>query len=89
MEGLGLLELTVGDREAAITSFEQARQYYGKTEDAMRATLHEAFQLRSAHREPEALALLAKMIGIMPSAPSADLLRSIESQIRSSVAKAK
>jgi uncharacterized protein (TIGR03790 family) len=89
MEGLGLLELTANDRDASIVCFEEARQYYGKSEDAMRATIHEVFQLRAAHRDNEALALAGKMISMQPSTPGADLLRFMESQIRSSLAKAK
>jgi hypothetical protein len=91
MEGLGLLELTVNDREAAIRSFEESREYYGRSEDALRATIHEVFQLRAAHRDPEALAIIGKALALAPapSAPGGDLLRSMESQIRSSIAKAK
>ena len=89
MEGLGLLELTVNDRDAAIQCFEESRLYYGKTEDALRSTIHEVFQLRAARRDPDALALIGKMLAVLPSAPGADLLRSMESQIRSSLAKAK
>ena len=89
MEGLGLLELTVNDREAAIAAFEDARKFYGKSEDAMRATIHEAIQLRAVQRDPEALALVGKMIAAGPSIQGADLLRSIEGQIRASLAKVK
>jgi uncharacterized protein (TIGR03790 family) len=89
MEGLGLLELTVNDRDAAIQCFEESRQYYGKTEDALRATIHEVFQLRAAHRDADAVAIIGKMLALAPSAPGADLLRSMESQIRSSLAKAR
>lgn len=89
MEGLGLLELTVNDRDAAIKCFEDSREYYGKTEDALRATIHEVFQLRAAHRDPEALAVIGKALSLLPSAPGADLLRSMEGQIRSSLAKAR
>ena len=89
MEGLGLLELTVNDREAAIRCFEESREYYGKTEDALRATIHEVFQLRAVRRDPEALVVIGKALALTPSAPGAELLRSLEAQIRSSLAKAR
>jgi uncharacterized protein (TIGR03790 family) len=89
MEGLGLLELTVNDRDGAIRSFEEARDYYGKTEDALRATIHEVFQLRAAHRDLDALGVIGRALAISPTLPGADLLRSMEGQIRSSLAKAR
>jgi len=89
MEGLGLLELTVNDRDAAIRSFEEAREYYGKTEDALRATIHEVFQLRAAHRDLDALGVIGRALSVSSTAPGADLLRSMEGQIRSSLAKAR
>jgi len=87
MEGLGLLQLTVNDREAALASFAEARQYYGKTDDAMRTAIHEVFQLRAAHRENDALALIDKMIGLVPGSPSVDLLRAMGNDIKASLAK--
>jgi len=89
MEGLGLLELTVNDRDAAIRSFEEAREYYGKTEDALRATIHEVFQLRAAHRDLDALGVIGRALSVSSTVPGADLLRSMEGQIRSSLAKAR
>ena len=77
MEGLGLLQLTVNDRDAALASFAVARDYYGKTEDAMRVAIHEVIQLKSAGREADARTLAQKMIVAMPHSPAVDLLRSM------------
>jgi uncharacterized protein (TIGR03790 family) len=89
MEGLGLLELTANDRDSAIRCFDEAREYYGKGEDGLRTTIHEVFQLRAAHRDNEALAIIGKELGPVSSTPGADLLRSMEAQIRASLAKAR
>ena len=82
MEGLGLLQVSVNDREAALASFAQAREYYGKGDDAMRVAIHEIFQLEEANRIAEAKALAAKMIAASPHSPAVDLIRVItESRI--------
>lgn len=77
VEGLGLLQLSVNDREAALASFAQARELYGKSEDAMRAAVHEILQLRAAGREADARALARKMIALVPRSPSVDFLRAL------------
>ncbi len=77
MEGLGLLQLSVNDRDAALASFAIAREYYGKSEDAMRVAVHEIIQLKAAGREAEATALAQKMIIAQPHSPAVDLLRSM------------
>jgi uncharacterized protein (TIGR03790 family) len=75
MEGLGLLQLTVNDRDAALASFAQAREYYGKGDDAMRVAIHEIIQLQASNRAAEAKALADKMIAGLPHSPAVDLLR--------------
>ena len=77
MEGLGLLQLSVNDRDAALASFQQAREYYGKTEDAMRVAGHEIIQLRAAGRGADAVALARKMIAAQPKSASGELLLAI------------
>jgi uncharacterized protein (TIGR03790 family) len=77
MEGLGLLQLSVNDREGALASFPQARSYYGKTDDALRVAIHEMLQLRAAGREAEVKSLAEKMIAAVPNSPAVDLLRAI------------
>jgi hypothetical protein len=67
----------VNDRDAALASFVVARDYYGKTEDAMRVAIHEVIQMKSAGREADARALAQKMIVAMPHSPAVDLLRSM------------
>lgn len=75
MEGLGLLQLTVNDRDAALASFATAREYYGKTEDAIRVAIHEIIQLKAAGREAAAKALAEKVTAAVPKSPCVDVLR--------------
>lgn len=77
MEGLGLLQLSVNDREGALASFPQARSYYGKSDDALRVAIHEMIQLRAAGREAEVKSLADKMIAAVPNSPAVDLLRAL------------
>jgi uncharacterized protein (TIGR03790 family) len=77
MEGLAFLQLSVNDRDAAMVSFEQAREYYGKGDDAMRVALYEIMKLQEVNRDAEARALAQKMIAANPHATSVDLLRAL------------
>lgn len=77
MEGLAFLQLSVNDREAAMASFEQARQYYGKGDDSMRVALYEIMKLQEANRDADAKALAEKMIAANPHADSVDLIRAL------------
>jgi hypothetical protein len=77
MEGLGLLQVSVNDRDAALASFATAREYYGKTDDAMRVAIHEIIQLKGANRDADAKALADKMIAAVPHSPAVDLLRDL------------
>lgn len=77
MEGLGLLQVSVNDRDAALASFALAREYYGKGDDAMRVAIHEIIQLKGANRDAEAKALAEKMIAASPHSPAVDLLRDL------------
>jgi hypothetical protein len=77
MEGLGLLQLSVNDRDAALASFAQAREYYGKGDDAMRVAIHEIIQLEGSNRDADAKNLAQKMIASSPHSPAVDLLRSL------------
>ncbi len=77
-EGLGLLELTRDDSPAAIAAFQQARQFYKNPEDVARVAIHEIIQLRTAKREPEAVALTREIIAANPQAPSVPMLRTFD-----------
>jgi hypothetical protein len=80
MEGLGLLQVSVNDRDGALASFAQAREYYGKGDDAMRVAIHEILQLQAAKRDAEARTLSQKMIAASPHSPAVDLLRALTEQ---------
>jgi hypothetical protein len=77
MEGLAFLQLSVNDRDAAMASFAQAREYYGKGDDAMRVALYEIMKLQEANRDADAKALAQKMIAANPHALAVDLLRAL------------
>jgi hypothetical protein len=77
MEGLGLLQISVNDRDAALASFSEARELYGRSEDAMRVAIHEIIQLRAGGRASDARALALKMIALAPNSPSVPLLRGL------------
>ncbi len=77
MEGLGLLQVSVNDRDGALASFAQAREYYGKGDDAMRVAVHEVLQMQMAGRDGDARTLARKMIAANPHSPAVDLLRAL------------
>lgn len=77
MEGLGLLQVSVNDRDAALASFALAREYYGKGDDAMRVAIHEIIQLEGSNRDADARSLAQKMIAASPRSPAVDLLRAL------------
>jgi uncharacterized protein (TIGR03790 family) len=79
-EGLGLLELTVDDRAAALDAFQQARKFYKQPDDVIRVAIHEVIQLRQAKRETEAQELTRKMTAAFPEAPSLRVLRMLQPQ---------
>jgi uncharacterized protein (TIGR03790 family) len=84
MEGLGLLQVSINDHTGALASFAQAREYYGKGDDAMRVAVHEINQLQFLGREDEAKVLARKMIAANSHSPAVDLLRAMtESRIQS------
>jgi len=80
-EGLGLLQLTVEQPDAAIVSFELARSLYTHPDDIIRAAIHEIFQLRARNRKDDALALIRGELKKHAKAPSAELLRSLEMEM--------
>jgi hypothetical protein len=71
------LQVSVNDRDAALASFAQAREYYGKGDDSMRVAIHEIIQLQGANKSAEARALAQKMIAASPHSPAVDLLRAL------------
>lgn len=77
LEGLGLLQLSANDREAALKTFPDARELYGPGDDALRVATHEIIQLRAAGRDAEAQALARKMAAASPDAPAAEMLRAL------------
>jgi uncharacterized protein (TIGR03790 family) len=76
-EGMGLLQWSIPDNDAALASFRQAQACYGVTEDGLRAVLHQAEILRTEKRVDQARALAAKALPGYAGYHGEGLLRSI------------
>lgn len=81
MEGLGLLQLSANDSENALNSFDQAISLYRNPSDAVRATIHEVFQLKAMNRTADAIALARKQIAKHLKTPGVEVLRFIEADM--------
>lgn len=81
LEGLGLLQITADRNAEALATFEEAAQMYKEPADILRATIHEAFLLRSMKRVAEARTLALKRIAEHPRAAGAEVLKQLESDL--------
>lgn len=81
MEGLGLLQLSANDSANAVNSFDQAISLYRNPSDAIRATIHEVFQLKAMNRTDDALALTRKQMSKNMKTPGVEILRMIEADM--------
>jgi uncharacterized protein (TIGR03790 family) len=81
MEGLGLLQLSANDAANAVNSFDQAISLYRNPSDAVRATIHEVFQLKAMNRTADALSLARKQIAKHLKTPGVEVLRLIEADM--------
>jgi hypothetical protein len=81
MEGLGLLQLSANDSANAANSFDQAISLHRNPSDAVRATIHEVFQLQAMNRMDDALALARRQIAKHLKTPGAEVLRMIEADM--------
>jgi uncharacterized protein (TIGR03790 family) len=81
MEGLGLLQLSANDSASAVNSFDQAISLYRNPSDAVRATIHEVFLLKSMNRMSDAIALARKQIARNLRTPGVEVLRAIEADL--------
>jgi hypothetical protein len=61
-EGLGLLQWSIPDNEAALLSFRQAEKSYGNTEDALRTVLHQIEILKTENKPDQARSLAARAL---------------------------
>jgi hypothetical protein len=80
-EGLGLLQLSAGEADAASASFALARKFYANPDDAMRATIHEVRLLRDTGKKNAALALAKKQMRAQPQSPACAVLQSLLPQL--------
>jgi uncharacterized protein (TIGR03790 family) len=81
MEGLGLLQLSANDAANAVNSFDQAISLYRNPSDAIRATIHEVFQLKALNRTADALALARRQLAKHTKTPGVEVLRVIEADM--------
>jgi len=76
-EGLGLLQWSISDNEAARASFREAQACYGITEDGMRTVLHQVEILKAENKAAQARALAGKALGKYGAFHGAELLRAV------------
>ena len=76
-EGLGLLQWSIPDADAAIESFHQAETCYGTTEDGLRTVLHQTEILKAEGRADKARVLAARALGQYAAFHGTTLLRGI------------
>ena len=76
-EGLGLMQWSVPDYEAALASFRQAETCYGKTNDGLRTILHQTSVLKAANKTAQARTLAARALGEYGGFHGAALLRAV------------
>jgi hypothetical protein len=76
-EGLGLLQWTVPDYDAALSSLREAGKCYGWTEDGLRTILSQAQILKTQGKSDQARALAAGALGKYGGLSGTSLLRGI------------
>lgn len=74
-EGMGLLEMSGGDNNAAITAFQQSRATYSDADDRIRVAIHESSAIRAAKGDAAANAFLKQQAEANSSSDKAELLK--------------
>ncbi len=81
IEDLGLIEAREGNLAAANSYFSQARTLYTQRDDILRVVLEEADAWIKSNKPMRALALVRSVSRIVSDAPSAPLLRKLETDL--------
>jgi len=81
MEDLALIQKEAGNFDAAISCLQQARAFYRKRDDILRAVLEQADALIKADKKQAALVLVHNISRVAPDAPASALLRKIEQEL--------
>lgn len=76
-EGLGLLQISADDREAALDSFRLAQKFYTRPDDLIRVTIHEVRLFLGAGKKTDAMALAKRQIQANPRLPGCEVLRGL------------
>lgn len=87
IEDLGLIEAREGNLAAATNYFAQARTLYSQRDDLLRVVLEEADAWIKLNKPKRALDLVRSVSRIVADAPSAPLLRKIETDLSAGASK--
>lgn len=82
IEDVGLMEAANGNFAAATSQFQQARAYYTKRDDILRAVLEEADGWVKQNNPKRALDVIRSTLRIVPDAPACSLLRKMEQDLK-------
>jgi uncharacterized protein (TIGR03790 family) len=80
-EGLGLLQLATNEADEAVKSFAQAAATYRNADDALRAAIHQVFQLKAMGRNPDALAAASKYVDKYRKEAAVSIIRVVEAEL--------
>jgi len=76
-EGLGLLQRSIPDNDAALASFRQAQECYGISEEGLRTVLHQIEIFNAVNKPAQARALAAKALEKYTGLHGTELLRAV------------
>ena len=80
-EGLGLLQISVGNGIAAHDAFQRARKFYTRNEDVLRTLIHEVRFLKETGKKEAALKVARDGIKFYPTASATAVLRALETEM--------
>jgi uncharacterized protein (TIGR03790 family) len=80
-EGLGLLQLATNDADEAVKAFDKAAATYRNADDALRAGIHQVFQLKAMGRNPDALAAASKYVDKYRKEAAVSIIRVVEAEL--------
>jgi len=81
LEGLGLLQISAGNRAAAHEAFQRARNFYHQNNDSIRTLIYEVCFLKETGKKTDALKLTRDGIKFYPKASAIAVLRALEAEM--------
>jgi hypothetical protein len=82
LEDLGLMEFHSNNFGAATGYLQQARAYYNKRDDILRAVIEQSDAFIKDNKPRRALELIRSVLRIVPDAPASALLEKLEQQAK-------